>query len=155
MADKAQLIEQLTSIHRATETLIADLAPDLVIHTDSGWRLHDIIGHVAVWYRVRVKALHAWQRGDTFILPGVSFDTIDSYNQQTLEERQHWTYAAILADWQQSLNDLIAAIEAIDPARIDAEMTLPWNKPGTVSYLIERMIAHAQAHHDEIQQVVG
>ncbi len=155
MAGQALLIEQLTTIHRATEALIADLAPDRVIHADSGWRLHDIIGHLAVWYGVRVRALNAWQQGETFILPGVGIDTIDAYNQQTLEERQNWNYSAIRADWQQAFDDLIAAIAALDPAQIDAEITLPWNKPGTVRYLIERMVKHAQAHYDEIEQIAG
>ena len=155
MADKTHLIEQLTAVHRATETRIADLAPDLVIHADSGWRLHDIIGHIAVWYGVRVQALRAWQQGETFVLPGIDLQAVGGYNQVAFGKRRAWTYAAILADWQQSFNDLIAEVEAIDPAKLDAEMTYPWNAPGTVGYLIERMITHAQEHLDEIQQAAA
>jgi len=62
-AEKTQLIDQLKEAHQATLATVRDLDLGLVVHTDSGWRVQDILGHLAQWYENRILSVTAWHEG--------------------------------------------------------------------------------------------
>ncbi len=151
MVEKADLIAQLRDNHKATFDLITDLDPALVIHAESGWRLRDIIAHMAVWYGVRVRALRARQRGETFLVPG---GDVQKYNLDTVAERAALPVEEVFAEWEREFAALIDILSAMEPEQFALEMTYPWNAAGPVSVFIERLIAHQGEHYEEIQAVV-
>ncbi|MBN1565264.1 MAG: DinB family protein [Anaerolineae bacterium] len=151
MAEKAQLIADLKAKHEATRALIADLDPGLVIHGDSGWRLRDIIAHMAVWYGVRVRSLQQWQTGDTYLVPG---GDVEAFNMQTVADRAEWSYDAVFAEWESEFAALMDVLAAMPPEQFAQEMTLPWNAVGPVSLFVERLVEHQRDHYDEIHAVV-
>ena len=54
---KKNIIKRLAETHHALEKTIEGLNLELVIHTDTGWRIRDILGHIATWDRVLIHML--------------------------------------------------------------------------------------------------
>ncbi|MGD9092582.1 MAG: hypothetical protein PVF74_07020, partial [Anaerolineales bacterium] len=61
--DKKHLIKLLTDSHSATRAAIEGVNPELPVYQESGWRIRDIIGHLATWDQQVTKSLRAFQAG--------------------------------------------------------------------------------------------
>ena len=52
---KQRLIDLLTATHSATIKLLEGVDLETRIYTESGWRIRDILGHIAGWDRQATK----------------------------------------------------------------------------------------------------
>jgi hypothetical protein len=149
--EKAQLINQLKEAHQATLATVRDLDLGIVIHTDSGWRVQDILGHLAQWYENRIMSVTAWHQGGEYRVPDYNTQT---YNLEMAEQRKHQPGTEVLADWERGHAGFIALLEATPSERFEQEFMLPWGDYGPLTLLIQRMIAHEQGHCQEIADVL-
>lgn len=149
---KTDFLAAFARIYNQINTVLADLDPDTVIHPDSGWRVHDLLGHLAVWYDQRVKALSAYQRGEEHRLP--DFDMSD-FNHRQVDERKNHPFTDIQAEWHQANRDLIALLEAIPAENYQDELMFPWGARGPMSLLLERLVEHGDEHYRELAQAVS
>ena len=145
--EKDRLTAHLIEVHAALRATIEDADPTLIIHADTGWRVHDVIGHVAVWYRYRVNTVRALQRGETYTIPNY---VRGDYNTQQVAQRQDWPFDEILAEWEQGHADLIAALDGLSDGQFQAEVAMPWGDRLTLAEFVERMARHEAEHHQEI-----
>ncbi len=49
LEDKRRLIELLAQTHSITREVLVGVDLDKRVYPDSGWRIRDIIGHIATW----------------------------------------------------------------------------------------------------------
>lgn len=145
---KTHLIEQLKEAHQALHATIGGLDAALVVHIDSGWRVHDILGHLGTWYGERVLTLRAWQQGQERCIP--DYTSGDVFNLRAAEQRKDWPYADILADWEGRHAELIALLEEVPADQFETEILLPWGQRGTIQRFIELLIVHEHDHRQEI-----
>ncbi len=148
MSKKSDLIKEFNRIHDQTSSVLSDLDPNTVIHPDSGWRVHDLLGHLAVWYDQRVKALSAYRRGEDHQIAGLD---MNAFNHSTVDERKDRAFADILAEWQQAHRDLITQLEAIPAKDYEDELMFPWGARGPMSLLLERLVEHGDEHYAEFK----
>jgi hypothetical protein len=150
--EKTQLINRLKDAHQVTADTVRDLDLGLVVHADSGWRVQDILGHLAQWYENRIRSMQAWQQGQEWQIPNYSSSA--SYNLQMAEERKDQPGSAVVASWKRAHTDFVALLEATSPEQFELDFMLPWGDYGPLTLLIERMIAHEEGHNQEILAVV-
>ena len=90
MADdnKKRLLDLLANAHSILHTTVEGIDPELRVHAESGWRIRDIIGHIATWDREFVKSLSAFQEGTEYSIPDLDEDV---FNQQAAMAQQELT----------------------------------------------------------------
>jgi len=108
--DKKRLLDLLANAHSILRTTVEGIDPELRVHTDSGWRIRDIIGHIATWDREVVKSLSAFQAGTEYSVPDLDED---AFNQQAAMVQQELTARQVFSEWEQSRDDLKAPIKLL------------------------------------------
>lgn len=149
--EKSQIIKRLQDAHQATAATVRDLDPGLVVHTDSGWRVQDVLGHLAQWYENRIESMQAWQQGQEWKIPNYTSSAI--YNLQMADQRKDQPGSAIVAEWEHAYAEFVGLLETTPPEQYEQDFMLPWGDYGPLTLLIERMIAHEEGHLQEIRDV--
>lgn len=146
-AEKTRLIQLLQETHRETASALAEVDLGTVLHPDTGWRVRDIVAHLAAWEIEAAAALRAAQRGERHT---IAEKTIDAFNDRAYEQRKDLPVDQVYAEWEAAHADFVAALEETPPDLFEARITLPWRARGTVNLLIEGMALHEVDHRDEI-----
>jgi hypothetical protein len=147
---KKLMIEHLNHTYSKLCDTLDSVDPTMVVHPESGWRVQDIVGHLAAWYRERIMALQAWQAGQEYLIP--NYDTT-SYNQRAYEARRHLSYSKIAAEFQSAHEELIAILQQIPEDYFSETIRYPWGETGMIGHLIERLIVHEREHLHEIAEL--
>ena len=147
---KEDIIKRLSDTHTALEDAIMGLDLDLVVHTDTDWRIRDLLGHIATWDRVLIRAIEAYLDGSEYVIPGMVGDETD-YNAEKVIEQKNLSNSEILQEWNQARVDFVAAVRGIPAEKFSDELLFPWgDETGTVTLMIEYMIEHDGEHQEEI-----
>lgn len=146
--EKQRLIFLLEGERRKTIELLRDVNPYLVIHTDSGWRVIDVIGHLAAWEREVLAAIQAFHEGDVYTIP--NFER-EAYNHAQYQRRRTLDPAQIRMDWGMARRDLQDVIHDLHDHCFTTEMSYPSGRRGMVIALIEELAEHEAEHRQEIE----
>lgn len=146
--EKLRLIALLERSRRESMAALQGVDPYTVVHEASGWKVKDIIGHLAAWEREALASLQAHAEGDEYSLGPDHHN--GRYNQAAYEQRRNYDPAQCRIDWGMVRRDLQFAVHDLSPERMGAEMRFPSHRQGSVTTLIERMVAHEEAHIQEI-----
>ncbi len=152
--DKQYLLERLTETHAALKNLLDGADLELEVYADTGWRIRDLLGHIATWDWEMVTTLQAFQAGNEYIIPGIEVDESD-YNANDIAKQQTLSTEQILANWKKARVDLLAAIEAIPTDLFPGDFVFPWgDERGTIVQLLDYFIEHDEEHHAEFVPVL-
>ncbi|MBA3534235.1 MAG: DinB family protein [Ardenticatenales bacterium] len=148
MTEQKRLIDLLASARRETLAALGDVNDLAMVYAESGWRVKDVLGHLAAWEREVLASLQAYHEQDEYTL-GPEY-VLDAYNEATFERRKEYDPAQCRMDWGMVRRDLQFAVQEIAPDRLDGPVCYPWGAQGTVTDLIEEVIQHEAAHLKDI-----
>lgn len=150
--EKKQLLDLLSESHAATLMALEGVDPEMQVHADTGWRIRDIIGHIAVWDRQAAKSIRAYRSGREYSIPDL--DEHD-FNQQAVLELGELTAQEVFEQWEQAREDFKEAIEEMPPDRFPGDLLYPWgDERGSIAQLVEYMIEHDAEHRHEIGKAI-
>lgn len=149
--EKQRLIFLLEGERRKTIEALQGINPYLVVDPDSGWRVMDILGHLAAWEREVLAAMQAFHEGDTYCIP--DFD-LHVYNQEQYERRRTLDPAQIRMDWGMVRRDVQDVIHDLHDHCFTSDMGYPSGRRGMVIPLIEELAEHEAEHRAEIERSV-
>ena len=150
--DKKRLLDLLANAHSILRTTVEGIDPELRVHTDSGWRIRDIIGHIATWDREVVKSLSAFQAGTEYSIPDLDED---AFNLQAAMVQQELTARQVFSEWEQSRDDLKAVVQEMPSAQFPGDLLFPWgDERGSIAELVEFIVEHDAEHRDEIVKAI-
>ena len=146
--DKGRLLGILLQTHAATRVTLEGIDLDLPAYPNSGWRIRDIIGHIATWDRQVAKSLDAYRLGKEYAIPNLD-ET--NFNEQTVLAQQEMTAQQIYEEWEQAREDLMRAVEEIPLSQFPGDLLYPWgDERGTIAHLVDLMSEHDVEHRVEI-----
>ena len=152
--DKNYMLDKLTTTQATIQYILAGVDLELTVYADTGWRIRDILGHIATWDWEIVKVLQAFLAGDEYLIPGIQDDESD-FNAEAVAAQRSLSTEQILADWKQSRQDLLAAIDEIPLERFPGDFVYPWgDERGPITRLVEYFIEHDEEHQAEFEQVL-
>jgi len=152
LEEKRRLIELLTQTHSTTHEILEGVDPDLMIYPDSGWRIRDIIGHIATWDRQVATSLVAFLVGEEYAIPD---HDEDAFNEQDVLRQQDLATQQVFEEWEQAREDLKEAVEEIPVDLFPGDVLYPWgDERGTIAFLVETMIEHDIEHQQEIVKAI-
>ncbi len=147
--NKEDLLRQLEDTHRATLDTLHSVDPELLVYEATGWRVKDIVGHIATWDNETLHALHAHRRGGEYSIP--DFDDVDEFNTFAARSRYAEPFDEILSGWEATRSWMLIVIRALTPEDLTAEMTYPSGEHGTVGDLLQEIPEHEAEHLAEIR----
>ncbi|MGB3714241.1 MAG: DinB family protein [Candidatus Promineifilaceae bacterium] len=148
LEDKRRLLELLTLTHSETRTMLDGIDLDMHVYTESGWRIRDIIGHIATWDRQVANSLRAYRVGKEYTIRDLDED---AFNQQDVLEQQESTTQQVFQSWVQAREEFRAAVNEIPLELFPGDLLYPWgDERGTIAHLVEMMAEHDVEHRDEI-----
>lgn len=152
IAEKERLIKLLISERFKTMQALREVNDFTLIYQDNGWRIKDILGHIATWEREALATLQALNAGDSYSLE-TNLD-IEQYNQQQFEQRKSYFPAQIRMDWGMVRHELQFVINQVSPEIVFDVIDFPWHETGTISQMIDILVKHEAEHLVEILAVL-
>ncbi len=150
--DKQRLLDLLANAHSALRSTVKGIDTELRVHTDTGWRIRDIIGHIATWDNEVTKSIRAFRTGTEYSIPDLDED---AFNQQAAMVQQELTAQQVFAEWEQAREDFKTAVQEIPPDQFPSDLLYPWgDERGSIAHLVEYMIEHDAEHRDEIVKAI-
>lgn len=147
--DKSHALAALRESRQETQTVIKRLDLDAIAHPATGWRVRDVLGHVAVWEIEAAQALEAYRRGESY--PVVS---ISDLNQQAYDARKDQPLDVALAEWQSAREAFISVLESIPAEEYATVILFPWRGHGGIDRMVAIMVGHEREHLDEIRRAI-
>ncbi|MBL7161682.1 MAG: DinB family protein [Anaerolineales bacterium] len=151
--EKKRLIELLVETHLATRTTLDEVDLELVVYADTGWRIRDLVGHIATWDREVAKSLRTYQGGSEYLISDLDETEVD-YNERAVVEQRKLSTQEIIDEWERAFDELRKAVQEMPIDRFPGDMLYPWgDERGTIATLVEYMIEHAVEHQEEILEI--
>ena len=150
--EKRRILDLLTQSHFVTRSTLEGIDLECHVYADSGWRIRDIIGHIATWDRQVAKSLRAFRVGQEYALP--DHDEA-AFNEQDVLEQQELTTQSIFEEWESAREEFKEAVKEIPLELFPGDLLYPWgDERGTIAHLVEMMVEHDGEHRDEIVQAI-
>jgi hypothetical protein len=141
---KIQLLQALEDARARNVAAIESIDPELVIYGESGWRVKDLVAHVAVWENEVVTSIEAYNEQREYSIPGFTSD--DDYNAEAFRQHRALPNEQVEAMWEAARERFENAIRAIPDDRFDGQIMCPWKKYSGIDGLVRDMVHH-EAHH--------
>ena len=152
LEERSRLVDMLAQTHSSTRSLLEGIDLEMQIYPDSGWRIRDILGHIATWDREVAKSLNAFRTGEEYAIPD---HDEDSFNAQDILSQQKLTSEEIFDEWEQSREVYKEAVEQIPLEFYPGDLLYPWgDERGSVAHLVETMVKHDVEHRDAIETAI-
>ncbi len=149
---KAELLRHLEDTYQRALATLEDADPEQVIYEETGWRVKDIVAHVATWDAETLRALYAYRRGGEYAIE--NYIDADDFNTFAARVRYPEPMAQIRADWDATVKWLHILASTLTPDDLAAEMTYPSGKRGQVGALLEEIYEHQEAHLNDIREAL-
>ena len=154
VADKDYLLDRLDQTHAALHTLLTGADLELQIYSDTGWRIRDILGHIATWDRVVARSLRAFLAGDEYVIPDMEGDETD-FNAEAVEKQRKLSSQEIVAEWEQAREVFKVALSDIPADQFPGDLLYPWgDERGSIPRMVEYMIEHDEEHGEEFAKAL-
>ena len=148
--EKKRLIDSLTEAHLALRKMLDEIDLEMPVYGDTGWRVRDILGHVATWDREVAKSLRAYQAGIEYLTPNLDEEEVE-FNEKAVQEQKKLSSEQLLNEFEQAYEEFRAAIQEMPDDHFPGDLLYPWgDERGDIVTLAEYMIEHAVGHRDEI-----
>ncbi len=152
--EKKRLLDNLTETHFATRAALDEVDLEIPVYKDSGWRVRDIVGHIATWDLEIAKSLRAYQAGEEYLTPELDEEEVE-FNQRAVLEQQRLSTQQILKEFETAHDEFRNAIQEMPEERFPGDLLYPWGgERGDIATLVEYMTEHAVEHRDEITKAV-
>ncbi|MCB0077918.1 MAG: DinB family protein [Anaerolineales bacterium] len=150
--EKLRLIAALRREREAFLALLKEVDERRVVYAESGWRIQDVLSHLAAWEREALATIQAHSEGDE----GPRAAPLDgaAFNEAVFARTQgHFAEQARIA-WGMARRDLQFAIHEIPAERFAEEVDYPWGERGSISGLVDALLAHEAEHMAAVRAVL-
>lgn len=150
--EKARLLSLLDDAYEKHRALLQEIDSTALVYADGPWHVRDVAAHVMVWNHEAAASLEAFAKGKAYSI--VDYPGIHAYNRAAVEDKRRYDTGHIYQEWQKSHTRLRAAIDAIAPEAVHADMMHPWGAEGSAAELVEDMVSHEETHFTDICRAV-
>ena len=152
LVEKTQLLDALSKSHAAALEIWEAADPEIRVYGDTGWRIRDIITHIAVWDQQSAKSLRAYRAGSEYAIPNL---VEDDFNSQSILEWSGFTAEAVLEHYDQARKEFKDAVQDIPTDMFPGDLLYPWgDERGSIAQLVDYMVEHDAEHRQDILKAI-
>ena len=111
MSHKRDLLAAMGTARAELEQIVAAHGDRLTAAHDQGWRLHDVVAHIAVWERVATRKITGAPLPEGKELASMQPWDLDAFNDATVERWRPRSAAEVLTEFAAAHLALVAAVE--------------------------------------------
>ncbi len=149
--EKQALIRAIDDMRDRIGALIDGVDPNTVIHPASGWRLCDLLAHIAAWEQEAIAAGKAHIAGE----PEIPRQVIPRFNQEAYEKWKGVEPQAVRAAWLAVYDDLKDVVLRAPAERWKVEFVNSWSLQATLAAHVRAILAHDAEHLAEIRRALS
>lgn len=153
--DKQDLIQKISDERSGLRGLLGSLSEDemLIPMDDDSWSVKDHVAHIVIWEKRLVEWLNVVERGEVprQLPPGMTWDDLDRWNEQTFEENRERELTEVLDDFNRYAEEVNKAVEAIPEDLLMGADSLEWRSG---SPLWEMVAANTFWHYPEHRETI-
>jgi hypothetical protein len=144
----ADLAQNLEKSYSALQDLVTGIDLDLPIAANPGWKVRDILWHLAAWDREVAQAIEAFESGGRYSIP--DFDE-DRYNQESIDSGRQLSPEQVQKESLSARLEFIRVVERFPPGQMQSSLLYPWgDESGDLTRLVNYMLEHDDEHRFEI-----
>jgi len=147
--NKKELLRQLDHTHQEMLDLLETVDPFQVIYEETGWRVKDIVAHVATWDAETLRSFHALRRNTEYSIP--NYTDVDDFNAYAAHARMDESMARIMSDWDATRSWMKIIFNAMSDEQFALEMTYPSGRRGLAADLAAEIPDHERQHMEDIR----
>jgi hypothetical protein len=151
--DPSHLIERLNAARQESLAALQGVDGSAIVHPATGWRVKDLIGHLALWEEEVCYSLRAFLGGQAYKI--VDFTSDDEYNQEDYLKRLDQPAGKIFHDWARARAQMVALISLFKPAQLAEQIVCPWGAFSRLEGIVQDMIQHEREHVEEIRRALA
>jgi hypothetical protein len=148
--DKQDLIQRIRDERSKLEALLGYVSEKekLIPLGEDGWSVKDHVAHIVIWEKRLVEWLNIVERGEVpqQLPPGMTWDDLDRWNEQTFEENRGRELTEVLDDFNRYGEEVIKAVDTISEDLLMRADSLTWRSG---SPLWEMVAANTFWHYSE------
>lgn len=148
--DKKDLIKMIHDERSKLAALLEYVSEKemLVSLGEDGWSVKDHVAHIVIWEKRLIAWLNAVERGEVpqQLPPGMTWDDLDRWNEQTFEENRERELKEVLADFNYFTEEVVQVVGAISEDLLMRADSLAWRSS---SPLWEMVAANTFWHYSE------
>lgn len=153
--DKQDLIQRIRNERDGLGSLLGNLSEDemLIPTEENAWSVKDHVAHIVVWEKRLVEWLDVVEKGDVpqQLPPGMTWDDLDRWNEQTFEENRERELKEVLAGFNHFAEEVVQAVEVIPENLLMRADSLAWRSG---SPLWEMVAANTFWHYPEHREAI-
>ena len=151
ISNQELLLKRLAETHGNLRSLVKGVDLETRVYSD-GWRIRDILGHIAAWDRQVTLALQAFTQGDEYLIP--EFDE-QMFNEADVKGQSYLSGEQIFQDWVSARKAFKKAVREVPLELFSVEFLFPWgDERGTVEKLVNEMCKHDETHYAEVETAI-
>jgi len=153
--DKQDLIQKIRDERELLRNILGNLSKDemSIPLEEDGWSIKDYIAHIVIWEKRMVEWLGVVETGDEprQLPPGMTWDDLDRWNEQTFEENRRRDLAEVLDNFNHFAKEVVQVVKAIPEDLLMRADSLEWRSG---SPLWEMVAANTYWHYPEHRQTI-
>ncbi len=153
--DKQDLIQRIRDERSKLAALLGYISEKemLIPMGEDGWFVKDHVAHIVIWEKRMVEWLDVVERGEVpqQLPPGMIWDDLDRWNEQTFEENRERELTEVLADFNHFADEVVQVVEAIPEDLLMRADSLAWRSG---SPLWEMVAANTFWHYLEHREAI-
>lgn len=153
--DKQDLIQRIRDERIKLVALLGIVSENemLIPLEEDGWSVKDHVAHIVVWEKRMVEWLDVVKRGEVpqQLPPGMTWDDLDRWNEQTFKEDRERELKEVLADFNHFAEEVVQVVEGIPEDLLMRADSLAWRSG---SPLWEMVAANTFWHYPEHRQAI-
>ncbi|GAB4547372.1 MAG: hypothetical protein OHK0023_08610 [Anaerolineae bacterium] len=150
-----QTLDELTNALDLAQTAMMQklqaVSAAAIVEPRSGWRVQDLVGHIAAWDWVLIEALGAHESGGTvqIIRDHAAFDQMQWNLRRNREAGQ------IYAEYVLAKSSLKMALRRLTVAKLAEPLPVPWaDRRDTASRLVYELLERETEHRQKIAALI-
>lgn len=149
--EKHKLIAELDQARSMIHDLLSELNRSEEVYP--GWKVKDLLGHIAGWDEAIIATLRAHKTGGTPDTPAAQ--GIDFYNALSTAKRKDLAYEVVYKEWIEQREEMKRLIIEMPDDKLNEPILLPWSQMGSIAQVIAIFAHHEASHAAEIRQELG
>jgi len=132
--------------------LLEGIDLEIIVYEDSGWRIKDILGHIATWDNEVRKSIEAFNAGNEYAIQELDEN---NFNHEAFISLRELNSVQITTKFVKTRQEFIKSIIDFDQELLENDFLFPWgDESGSLTKLVEYMIEHDDEHKDEILNAI-
>ena len=154
--DKKNLIQRIRDERNRLAALLGNASENemLIPLGEDGWSVKDHVAHIVIWEKRMVEWVNVVKRGEVpqQLPPGMTWDDLDRWNEQTFEENSERELKEVLADFNHFADEVVQVVEAMPEDLLMRVDSLAWRSGSPLWEMVaENTFWHYLEHRETIK----